>query len=182
MPPAGQVASFELTVSDVDRGVYETLSVQVARHPSESVEYFVTRLLAYALEWREGLTFSRGLHVADEPALWVHDLTGTLLAWIEVGTPETDRLHRATKAADEVAVWCHKDAPRWLAQVAGARVHAPERIRVTEVPKALVTWLGERLDRRNRWSLSRTEGELFVEVAGETTTAVLTVHPWPARA
>lgn len=180
MPPPGQVASFELTVSDVDRGVYETLSIQVARHPSESVEYFVTRVLAYALEWREGLSFSRGLHAAEEPALWVHDLTGALVAWIEVGTPEVDRLHRASKAAEAVAVWCHKDTARWLQQAAGGRVHAPDRIRVVEVPRALVGWLAERLDRRNAWSLSRTEDELFVEVRGETTTAPLAVHPWPS--
>jgi uncharacterized protein YaeQ len=179
MPPAGQVSSFELTVSDVDRGVYETLTIQVAQHPSESVEYLLTRVLAYALEWREGLAFSRGLHAAEEPALWVHDLTGALLAWIEVGAPEAERLHRATKAADEVVVWCHKDAPRWIAQLAGARIHAPERLRVVEVPRPLLAWLAERLDRRNRWALSRTEGELFVEVAGKTFSSALPVHPWP---
>jgi uncharacterized protein YaeQ len=162
MPPAGQVSSFELTVSDVDRGVYETLTIQVAQHPSESVEYLLTRVLAYALEWREGLAFSRAL-----------------LAWIEVGAPEAERLHRATKAADEVVVWCHKDAPRWIAQLAGARIHAPERLRVVEVPRPLLAWLAERLDRRNRWALSRTEGELFVEVAGTTFSSALPVHPWP---
>jgi uncharacterized protein YaeQ len=186
VPPAGQVLGFELAVSDVDRGVYDTLTVQVAQHPSESTEYLVTRVLAYALEHREGIAFSHGLHVADEPALWVRDLTGQLLAWIEVGTPELPRLHRATKACDEVVVWCHKDAPRWLAMAAAdkVKVHRPERVRVVEVGKPLVAWLAERLDRRNKWAISRTEGEVYVEVTrngvGETFTATLPIHPWPA--
>jgi uncharacterized protein YaeQ len=179
MPPSGQVLSFELSVSDVDRGVYETLSVKVAQHPSESVEYLVTRVLAYALEYREGIAFSHGLHAAEEPALWVRDLTGALQVIIEVGAPELARVHRGTKAADEVVVWCHKDAPRWLAAAASERMHAPERIRVVEVPRDLLAWLAARLDRRNRWALSRTEGELYVEIGGETATAPLVIHPWP---
>lgn len=179
MPPAGQVLSFELTVSDVDRGVYETLTFQVAQHPSESIEYLVTRVLAYAFEWQEGLAFTRGLHAAEEPALWVRDRTGALREIVEVGAPEPARVHRGTKAADAVVVWCHKDVARWLAAAASERVHAPERVRVVEVPRDLVAWLAERLDRRNRWALSRTEGEVFVEAGGDTTTAELRVHGWP---
>lgn len=177
--PAGQVFSFEIALSDVDRGVYESISMQVAQHPSESIEYLVTRVLAFALEWRDGIAFSRGLHAAEEPALWVRDLTGALRVIIEVGAPDPARIHRGTKAADEVVVWCHKDVPRWLAAAAGERVHAPERVRVVEVPREIVAWLADRLDRRNAWSLSRTEGELFVEVRGETATAALAVHRWP---
>ena len=73
---------FDLSVSDVDRGVYESVSLKVARHPSETAEYMLTRVLAYALELQEGLAFSAGLAAADEPALWVRDLQGTLQAWI----------------------------------------------------------------------------------------------------
>lgn len=179
MAPPGSVHRFEITVSDLDRGFYDTLVAQVARHPSESEEYLVTRVLAWALEHREGIAFSHGLHVADEPALWVHDLTGQLRVVIEVGTPDVDRVHRATKAADEVVVWCHKDAAHWLASVAGQRVYAPEKVTVVAVPKDLLAWLGRRLDRRNLWQLSLTEGELFVQVGDETTTALLQRSPWP---
>lgn len=180
MAPPGAVHSFEITVSDVDRGFYDTLSAQVARHPSESPEYFVTRVLAWALEHQEGITFSHGLHAADEPALWVHDLTGQLRVVIEVGAPDVARLHKATKAADQVIVWCHKDAPNWRASLVGQKVYAPEKVTIVDVPRALVAWLGERLDRRNVWELSVTEGELFAQVGGETTTAFLVRSPWPS--
>jgi uncharacterized protein YaeQ len=69
--------------SHVDRGVYETLELRLARHPSESPEYLVTRLLAYCLEYTEGIAFSKGLSDPDEPAIVVRDLTGALRAWIK---------------------------------------------------------------------------------------------------
>src|SRR5580658_10515320 len=90
--------SFEVTLSDSDRGVYESLSFRVAQHPSETAEYLATRLLAYCLEYTQGLTFSKGLSEPDLPALTVHDLTGVLTSWIEVGLPEPARLHKAAKA------------------------------------------------------------------------------------
>ena len=78
-------------------------------HPSESAEYLVTRLLAYCLELTEGIEFTAGLSNGDEPAIVVRDLTGRLLSWIEVGTPDADRLHRASKLVDRVAVYTHRD-------------------------------------------------------------------------
>ena len=84
-------------LSDVDRGVYETLDMRLAMHPSESPAYFATRLLAFCLEQTEGIEFSPGgLSSPDEPAIVVRDLTGRLTAWIEVGAPDADRLHRAS--------------------------------------------------------------------------------------
>ena len=90
---------FTVRLSHVDRGVYETLELRLARHPSESAEYLVTRLLAYCLEYTEGIAFSKGLSDPDEPAIIVRDLTGALHGWIEIGAPEAARLHRAAKAA-----------------------------------------------------------------------------------
>ena len=78
---------FEIALSDVDRGVYETLDLRVAQHPSETDRYLVTRVLARALEHDEGVDFTKGLSAADEPALWRRDLRGDLLAWIEIGAP-----------------------------------------------------------------------------------------------
>ncbi len=101
----------DIDLADHDRGVYETLALRVARHPSESDEYLVTRLLAYALEYTEGLEFSTGgLSSPDDPALAVRDLTGALRAWIEIGWPDGARLHKAAKASPRVAVYPHKDA------------------------------------------------------------------------
>src|SRR4051812_24389523 len=99
---------FEIQLSDVDRGVYQPLSIKAARHPSETAEHLVTRVLAYCLEFTEGLAFSRGIAEPDEPALAVRDLTGTLKAWIDVGAPDAARLHKAAKAAPRVAVYTHR--------------------------------------------------------------------------
>ena len=95
----------------------------MARDPSESEEHLVARVLAYALEFTEGIAFSRGLSEPEEPTIAVRDLTGALRAWIEVGTPEAARLHKAGKAAPRVAVYTHKDPAQLvdrLCEAAGA--------------------------------------------------------------
>ena len=99
MALSATIYNFTIGLSDVDRGVYETLELKVAKHPSESDEYLVTRVLAYCLEYAEGIAFSRGLSSPDEPPIAVRDLTGVLKAWIEVGSPDAARLHKAGKAA-----------------------------------------------------------------------------------
>ena len=119
---------FTVRLADSDRGVYETLTLRLARHPSESAEYLVTRLLAYCLEYTEGIAFSKGLSEPDEPAISVRDLTGALQAWIEVGAPEAARLHKAAKAAPSVTVYPHRDVDKLLARLAGERIHRHVRL------------------------------------------------------
>ena len=109
MALAATIYHFAIQLSNVDRGVYESLALKVARHPSEAEDYLLARVLAYCLEFTEGLSFSRGLADPDEPALAVRDLTGRLLAWIDIGAPDAARLHKAAKAAPRVAVYTHRD-------------------------------------------------------------------------
>src|SRR5688572_18450792 len=92
------IHAFTVRLSHVDRNIYENLDLRLARHPSETAEFLVTRLLAYCLEHTEGIAFSKGLSDPDEPAIVVRDLTGALRGWIEVGAPEAPRLHKAAKA------------------------------------------------------------------------------------
>src|SRR5436309_9400622 len=103
MALSATVRRFEIALSDTDRGVYEQLAWRVAQHPSESERYLVARVLARALEHADGLEFSKG-GVSDdtEPALVQRDLRGDWLAWIEVGLPSPDRLHKASKTAPRV--------------------------------------------------------------------------------
>ncbi len=166
MAQGSVVIGFDVQLSDVDRGVYESLSFKVARHPSETGIYLVTRVLAYALEWAEGIEFTPGLATADAPALCVRDGTGRIRTWIEIGTPEAARLHRASKAADRVSVYCHKNAEAWLRSLAGQTVHAHEDIALRRVDGAFVDAVAERLERRNTWSLSVTEGTLYLDIEG----------------
>src|ERR1700755_2949542 len=101
---------FEIELANSDRDVYESLKLRVARHPSETAEHMLTRALAYCLESTAGVALTNGLSEPDEPAITVRDLTGALRAWIDVGSPDAARLHRASKAAPRVAVYTHKDA------------------------------------------------------------------------
>ena len=117
---------FTIRLSDVDRGVYETLELKAAKHPSESDEYLVTRVLA-CLEYAEGIAFSRGLAEPDEPPIAVRDLTGALKAWIEIGSPDAARLHKAAKAAPRVAVYTHKDPAQLCARSTASASIAPRR-------------------------------------------------------
>jgi uncharacterized protein YaeQ len=159
---------FTVRLSDVDRGVYETLELKAARHPSESEEYLVTRVLAYCLEYAEGIAFSRGLSQPDEPAIAVRDLTGTLRTWIEVGSPDAARLHKAAKAAPRVAVYTHKDPAQLLRSLDGERIHRAEALELYALGRDLVAALVKRLQRRNQLDLSVSERHLYVTIGGET--------------
>src|ERR1043165_8316182 len=92
--------TFTVQLADVDRGVYEELSLRLARHASETAANLLLRVLAYALEYEEGIAFSEGISATDEPAVLARDATGRLTAWIEVGAPDAARLHAGSKAAD----------------------------------------------------------------------------------
>jgi uncharacterized protein YaeQ len=165
----------DIDLTDHDRGVYETLALRIARHPSESDDYLVTRIVAYALEHADGLAFSAGgLSTPDEPAITRRDLTGALQSWIEVGWPDAARLHRAAKASPRVAVYPHKDPIQWMKRLEGERIHRAEHIEVCAIDGVLLGQLAARLDRRLAWSLAVSDGELFVSLATETLTGMLT--------
>jgi uncharacterized protein YaeQ len=171
------IYNFDIQLADVDRGVYETLALRVARHPSETEEYLVTRVLAYCLEYAEGIAFSKGLSEPDEPALSVRDLTGALRVWIEVGTPDAARLHKASKAAPRVAVYMHKDPTNFVRQLSGERIHRAEALELLAVDRDLLAGLVAHLDRRVAVELSITEGDLYLTVGGKTFTGRVERHP-----
>ena len=160
---------FEVRLSNVDRAVYETLSLKVARHPSESDEYLIARVLAYCLEHVEGIAFSRGgLSDPDEPPIAVRDLTGTLLSWIDIGLPDAARLHQAGKAAPRVAVYTHRDPALLVRELDGARVHRADELEIYAFDRLQIAGLARRLERRMQWDLSVTGGTLYASVGGET--------------
>jgi uncharacterized protein YaeQ len=161
------IYSIEINLADADRGVYEALALKVARHPSESAEFLVTRVLAYGLEYAEGIAFSRGLSDPDAPAISVRDLTGALRAWIEVGAPDAARVHKAAKAAPRVAVYSHR-GPEPLQRLAGEKIHRAEAVELLAVNRELIDSLARRLDRRMALDLSVTGGHLYVALGGET--------------
>ena len=145
----------------------------MARHPSETEEYLVARVLAYALEFTEGIAFSRGLSDPDEPAIAVRDLSGAIRSWIDIGTPDAPRLHRACKAVPRVAVYTHKDPAQWLRKLAGERIHRPELLELYAIDRRLIASLSERLDRRMAFSLSINDRDLYVSIGADTLTGAV---------
>ncbi len=156
---------FSIELSDMDRGVYETLDLKAAQHPSETGESLVARVLAYCCEYAEGIEFSKGISTPDEPAIAVRDLTGRLRTWIDIGSPDAPRIHRASKAADRVAVYTHKDPKQMLANWSGERIHKAESIEIFSFDQTFLAAMVGRLERRNSFSLSITDAHLYVAFA-----------------
>lgn len=158
------IYNFDVELADNDRRVYESLALRVAQHPSESDEYLIARVLAYLLEYREGIEFSRGVSDPEQPTIAVRDLTGRITTWIEIGTPDGARLHKASKAAERVAAYCHKDPRQWLKQLESAAMHRADAIELYAVDRNFVAALVSRLDRRMALSLSITDRELYLSI------------------
>lgn len=170
------VHQFTIQLSHVDRGVYETLDLRAARHPSETEEFLCARVLAFCLEQREGLAFSRGLAEPDQPALEVKDLTGMMQAWIEIGAPEAARLHRASKAVPRVAVYTHHDTRRYWDSLAGEKIHRVEALELYGLDRGLLAGMVTALERRTAFDLSVTDGEMYLTVGGQLLSGPLTQH------
>jgi uncharacterized protein YaeQ len=173
MALSATVYHFQIELSDVDRSVYESLDLRVARHPSESTAYLLTRVIAYALLFEEGIAFSKGLSTTEEPALWVKDLQGNLRVWVEVGSPSAERLHKASKASPRLVVFTQHD-PRLLLREARIRpIHKAADIELYALDPAFLEQLGALTDRNARWTLLRNDGHLYVTVGTETVSCAL---------
>jgi uncharacterized protein YaeQ len=163
------IYNLTIELADVDRGVYETLELRLARHPSESAEFLLVRVLAYCLEYGEGIAFSEGgISSGDEPAICFRDLTGRMTAWIEVGAPDAERLHRGSKRTERVAIYTHREPAQLLRQWEGEKIHRAAAIPLYTFERGFITGAAERVERRSRMSLSVTGRQLYLEVAGQS--------------
>ena len=170
------IYNFDIDLADSDRHVYERIALRVARHPSESEEYLVARLLAYLLEYAEGIEFSGGVSDPDQPAIAIRDLTGAIKAWIDIGLPDAARLHKASKfagAASRVVVYTHKDPAQFLKQLAGEKIHRAEAVELYAIDRALVAAMASRLDRRVAFSLSVNDRELYLSIGADNLTGAV---------
>jgi uncharacterized protein YaeQ len=167
------IYNFDVELAHHDRAVYESLALRVACHPSESEQHLIARVLAYLLEFRSGITFSRGVSEPDEPAIAVRDPTGAITSWIDIGTPDAGRLHKASKTATRVVVYTHKDPRQYLNQIAGEKIHRAEALEFYAIDRALVAALVTRLERRVAFSMSVTDGELYVSIGTENLTGAV---------
>jgi uncharacterized protein YaeQ len=164
-----------IQLSDVDRGVYESLQATVAQHPSETEERLVARLLAYAIFHEPELAFTKGISATDEPDLWVKGADGRVRFWVEVGLPEADRIIKASRHSERVALLaCGKALASWDQQ------HLPKleklaNLTVISMDQAFITSLASRLERSISWSVTITEGTLYLTIGEETMQAAIKV-------
>lgn len=168
MAQSPTIYNFDIDLSHVDRGIYESVSLRVACQPSETPEFLLTRVLAYCLEYREGLSFGKGFTEPGEPALAVRDLTGSMTTWIDIGAPDPARLHKASLTVPRVVVYTHKEPRILLGQLAGERIHKAEALEVYSLDRTLLEALAARLDRRTRLAISISDAHLYVTVGDES--------------
>jgi uncharacterized protein YaeQ len=160
------IYTFTVNLADVDRGVYEELPLRVARHQSETDAFMLTRVIAYSLEYEEGIGFSEGMSATDEPAVLVRDLTGALTAWIEVGAPDAARLHSGSMQAARTAVYTHRDPAKVSAPWAGKRIHRADEIPLYSFDPGFIDAAARVLERRNTMTISITERRMYLDLNG----------------
>ncbi|MCT1479417.1 YaeQ family protein [Microbacterium sp. p3-SID336] len=168
--------TFDVQLADTDRGIYEDFSLRAARHPSETDAYMLTRVLAYGLEFAEGIAFGGSVSDTEEPAVIVRDLTGRILAWIEVGAPDAERLHHASRLSERTVVYTHRDPVKVMAPWADKRIHRAEDIRLHSFDGGFIDTATPLLERRNTLSLTVTERVLYLDLNGTTVATAIHEH------
>ncbi len=157
-----------LQFADIDHGIYETIQTTVAQHPSETEERLVARLLAMAIFYEPELSFTKGLCATDEPDLWVLGPDGRATLWVEVGLPESDRIIKASRHAERVALLaCGKSLANWDQQ------HLPKlmnikNLTIVSVDPMFINTIAANLERAINWSITITEGTIYLTTGDMT--------------
>jgi uncharacterized protein YaeQ len=166
----------ELAISDMDRHYYATHALTLARHPSETDERLMVRLLAFALYADERLQFGKGISSDEEPDLWRKDLTGEILEWIELGQPDEQRIRKACGRARQVIVvnYSGRSADIWWSKNEASLARA-KNLSVIDIPAAAVGALAALAERNMRLQCLIQDGH--VQVFGDDAAAAVTIEP-----
>ena len=165
-----------MQISDMDRNYYQSHALTIARHPSETDERMMVRLLAFALNAHEALAFGKGLSADDEPDLWRKDLTGAIEQWIDVGQPDEKRLRKACGRAQAVAVYSYggSGAAMWRDNIQHTLARC-RNLAVYAVPLAAGQAMTKLADRNMQLTYTVQDGEVWVANERDT------VHVQPER-
>jgi uncharacterized protein YaeQ len=165
----------QVELSDVDRAVYQTLDLRVAQHPSETMRYLLTRVLAYCLSYQPEIAFSKGgVSSADEPPVLVRDSAGTLVAWIDVGSPSAERLERAVRSAERVLLFTHADPSLLRRETRNMLPQRLAKVEVWQLEPAFLAALEPKIERHTHLALLVTDGQLYATIEDTTVEGVLT--------
>jgi uncharacterized protein YaeQ len=166
-----------INLSNLDRGVYETLTATVAQHPSETEERLVSRLLAFALFYEDGLNFTKGLCASDEPEIWVKGGDGRVQLWVEVGLPDSERMIKASRHSEQVRLLaCGRSLPNWIQQHL-PRLAKSTNLAIIALDQTFLSAVAQRLERSVTWSITITEGVCYLTIGDQTLETILQVVP-----
>ena len=153
----------ELHISDADRNYYASHSLTLAKHPSETDERMMARVIAFSLQAQDNLVFSKGLSDTDEPDIWVKDLTDAIQLWIEIGQPEERRILKACGRSDQVIIFCYggQTSKIWW-QGIQHKVARAQNLRVIALPKEAIETLGKWVERGMTMHVNVEDGEMLI--------------------
>ena len=153
----------ELHVADTDRHYYGSHMLTVARHPSETAERMMVRLIAYSMHAHENLAFTKGISDTDEPDIWLKDLTGAIDLWIEVGQPTDTRILKACGRAKQVVVYCYNGhaSKLWWDAICN-KLQRAKNLKVVCLPTDAIRTLATQVQRNMVLHVNIQEDELFI--------------------
>ncbi len=156
---------FQIELSDVDRGIYKSLDFRISQHPSETLTYLLTRVLAYSLSFQDSLEFSAsGLSDPDTPAMQVKGPHENIELWVEIGNPSAKKLHKACKVAKVVVVYTYKSVQVLIEDIQKNNVHRAKEIQIFYIDPKFLSLLENKIQKNNRWSILYQDGHLDVSV------------------
>lgn len=154
---------FKIELSDLEKSSYQSLDFRVAQHPSESLQFLLTRVFAYALNYQQDLEFTPGgLADPEGPCIRILNPHGGIQLWIEIGSPTARKIHRASKAADKVKIYTYKDPLPLLQEINSERIHRREELEIYSISGKFLEQLSAFVEKENRWNLIYTNGVIMV--------------------
>lgn len=158
---------FKIELSDPEKASYESLDFRVVQHPSESLTYMLTRVIAFALSYEEGIEFSpEGLSDPDTPCIRVLNLGRSPKVWIEIGNPSARKIHKASKASEKVKIYTYKDPQVLLNELNSEPIHRREKLEIFSIAPDFLDMLEGYTKKDNRWSLINMDGAIMINGEG----------------
>ena len=165
-----------LSIADMDRYYYGDHHLTLARHPSETNERLMIRLLAFALNASESLAFTKGISTDDEPDLWEKSLTGEIEHWIELGLPDESRLRKACGRAKQVTLYTYggRAVPLWWDKIR-SKTSRLENLTIVDLPQSATEALANLADRNMSLQCTLEDGDISIGNQND----LVTIRPQP---
>ena len=164
----------DIHVADSDRHYYGSHSLTIAKHPSETDERMMVRIIAFAMQAREDLVFTKGLSNTDEPDIWIKDLTGAIDLWIEIGQPDERRILKACGRSKQVIVYCYAGhtSKIWWEGIRN-KLERARNLQIITVPDSQAKALSQLVERSMILHVNTQDHEIYVS----TDKGQVTINP-----